>query len=130
MNSLKYAIYTSIVLYFLRKIVNKGGHRCRPKAHRVTGSYSEEAPGDMFQVNSNEMTNSLMLCLKEEIEREMDKEMMDCIKVYATKSDIRNGILRCDMRVNPHIKVNSIRLSTRICGNEVSTRIIPPYAAQ
>lgn len=124
MNSLKYAVYTSIVLYFARKILNKGGHRDRPKAHRVTGRYSEEAPADMFQANANEMTRSLISCMKEEITHGIDKEMMECIRVYATDSDIRHGLLRCDMYVKPHIKVDSIRLSTRICGNKVSTRIL------
>lgn len=124
MNSLKLAVYTSIVLYFARKIVNKGGHRDKPKAHKVTGSYSEESPLDMFQMTSEEITNSLISCLKEEIEREIDKETINCIKVYASKSDIGKGILRCDIR--PHVEVDRIRLSTRICGNKVSARILPP----
>jgi len=126
MNSLKYAIYTSIFLHFARNIVNKGGHRDRTKAHKLTGSYSDESPALMFQMDSGDKPGTLFFMPAGEIAREIDRETMNCIKLYATGSDIRNGLLRCEMHVNPHIKVDNIRLSTRICGNEVTTRILPP----
>ena len=90
MNSLKYAIYVSIFLHFVRNIVNKGGHRDRPKAHKLTGSYSYESPSLMFQMDSGDKPGTLYFMLAEEIEREIEKETMNCIKRYVSE----NGLLR------------------------------------
>ena len=126
MNSLKLAVYSSICLYFARKILNKGGHpvhRIKTNTHAIKSAFSLVDEDDISCLHGLDVEKYMLEYLENEVQNEIQNEIAEEI-ISLAKTYSGNGILRVDCRVNPTISVDSIRISTRVVGDHVSSCII------